>query len=278
MPEIGNERPERQHLAKAEKIRSNHREVELLEALRRLGGSARNANLAEVLDVSEETIRRTAKSLARADLVQRVHGGVYLVNTEAEASVFSRLGRRSTEKHKIAEATAALVPDGSCVFLDVGSTTAFVAQALRDHEKLTIVTNSLTVAQALVNRNGNRVFLAGGELRHAEGAAFGTEALDFIRRFFFDIAIMSVDGISLNAGFLLRGSQEAALARTAISQAGRKIVVADHQKFGQNAPLIACEPDSIDILVTDQPLSPAFQQRFADWAIEAVHVEKGKLI
>lgn len=250
----------------------------MLEALRRLGGSARNANLAEVLDVSEETIRRTAKALAKADLVQRVHGGVYLANAEAEASVFSRLGRRSGAKNKIAEAAAALVPDGSCIFLDVGSTTTFVAQALRHHKKLTVVTNSLNVAQALVNRNGNRVFLAGGELRHAECGAFGPEALEFIKRFFFDIAILSVDGIAATGGFLLIGSDETAMAKTAIGQARRKIVVADHLKFGQNAPLIAWDPHSVDVLVTDLPLAPVFATAFADWDIETIHVEKGKLI
>ena len=87
-------------MAKEDKDRTNHREVELLEVLRRVGGSARTANLAEVLGVSEETIRRTAKSLVKADLVHRVHGGIFLANAEAEHSLFARLGHRSSEKHK----------------------------------------------------------------------------------------------------------------------------------------------------------------------------------
>ncbi|MEP5090685.1 MAG: DeoR/GlpR family DNA-binding transcription regulator, partial [Paracoccaceae bacterium] len=213
-------------MARADKDRANHREVELLAVLRRVGGSARTANLAEVLGVSEETIRRTAKSLAKTDLVHRVHGGLYLANAEAEHSVFARLGHRSSEKHKIAEAAADLIPDGACIFLDVGSTTAFVAEALREHKKLTVVTNSINVAQTLLNRNKNRVFLCGGELRHTEGGAFGPEALDYLRHYFFDFAILSVDGIDAQVGFFLRDGDEAVMAEFVIERTRHTIVVA----------------------------------------------------
>jgi len=263
---------------KHQKDRSNHREVELLGALRRVGGSARNANLAEILGVSEETIRRTAKALAKADLVRRVHGGVFLANAEAENSVFSRLGQRSAEKRKIAEAAAALIPDGSCLFLDVGSTTAFVAEALQNHKKLTVVTNSMNVAQALLNRNGNRVFFAGGELRHTEGGAFGPETSEFIRKFYFEFAVLSVDGIDANAGFFLFGAEEASIAKEVIKRSRRKIVVADHLKLGQSAPLIVCEPTDVDSLVTDRSPAPVFKQRLAEWGIEVIPVEKGSLM
>lgn len=265
-------------MAKADKDRTNHRGVELLDVLRRVGGSARTANLAEVLGVSEETIRRTAKSLAKADLVHRVHGGLYLANAEAEHSVFARLGHRSSEKHKIAEAAAGLIPNGACIFLDVGSTTAFVGQALRGHKKLTVVTNSIHVAQTLLNRNENRVFLSGGELRHTEGGAFGPEALDYIRRFFFDFAILSVDGIDAQGGFYLLGGEEAAMARVVVERTRHKVVVADHLKFGQTGPRVVCDPSEVDTFVTDRPLAPVLAQKFDEWGIEVIPVEKGQLM
>jgi len=84
--------------------RTNHREVEVLEGLRQLGGAARNTNLAELLGVSEETIRRTTKSLAKAGLVRRVHGGSYLPEADAGEGVFSRLGLRRGEKGRIGAA------------------------------------------------------------------------------------------------------------------------------------------------------------------------------
>ena len=261
-------------MTKIDKKRSTHREVEVLDALRQLGGSARNANLADLLSVSEETIRRTTKALARADLVRRVHGGAYLPDAEATKGVFSRLGHRAGAKSRIARTAAAMIPDGSCIFLDVGSTTAFVAQELRKHRNLTVVTNSLNAAQALTNHESNRVFLAGGELHNAEWGAFGPDTLKFIRGFRFDTAVLSVDGVDMRSGFLLVGPQEAAVARVAVEQSDRVIVVADHHKFSQKAPLVVCPPQSVDYVVTDKPLTPAFVQKFSEWDVQALEPER----
>lgn len=256
-------------MVKDNKIRANHREVEVLEALRQLGGAARNANLAELLGVSEETIRRTTKALAKADLVRRVHGGSYLPDSDAGAGVFSRLGLRQGEKGRIGAAVVALIPDGSCVFLDVGSTTVFVAQALNARRGLDVVTNSLSAAQALAEQGGNRVFVAGGRLRRDQMGMFGSETIEFIRNFNIDVAIMSVDAIDAKRGFLLMGADEAAVARAAIRQAQQTIIVADHQKFGQKAPLVVCPPREIDVVVTDQPLVAEMALSFRDWGVTA---------
>lgn len=258
-------------MAKINKSTSNHREVEVLEALRRLGGSARNSNIADLLGVSEETIRRTTKALARADLVRRVHGGAYLPDAHADAGVFSRLGQRSDEKAQIARAAARLIPNGACVFLDVGSTTAFVAHALRKHENLFVVTNSLNAAQSLAKRRGNRVFLAGGELRDAEWGTFGPEAEAYVRNFRFDFGVLSVDGIDKGSGFLLSVPSETALARAVIARSGRTIVVADHLKFGQAAPLVMCAGEHVDTLVTDRPLAAGYSQKFKEWQVNIIN-------
>ena len=200
-------------MAKSREKHSTHREVELLDRLRAMGGSARTAVLAEALDVSEETVRRTVKALAKSGVVQRVHGGVYLANTEALAPVVTRLGKRPEEKARIAAAAAELIPSGSCVFLDVGSTTAFVAQNLRNHRDMTVVTNGLHAAQALSDINNNRVFLAGGELQAVSSGVFGPETIAFVERFNLDVAVISVDGFDPRSGFLLAAAPEAALAR-----------------------------------------------------------------
>lgn len=257
-------------MRRANKKTSNHREVEVLDALRRLGGSARNSNIADLLGVSEETVRRTTKALARADLVRRVHGGAYLPETRSEPGVFSRLGQRSDEKTLIARTAARLIPDGACVFLDVGSTTAYVAHALRKHENLFVVTNSLNAAQSLAKRRGNRVFLAGGELRDAEWGTFGPETEAWVKGFRFDFAFFSVDGIDPAMGFLLSAPNEAALARQVIAQAGHTIVVADHQKFGQTAPLVMSDGVDVDTVVTDQPVDIAYSRNFDAWQINVV--------
>lgn len=258
-------------MAKDKKTRSNHREVEVLDALRHLGGAARNANLADLLGVSEETIRRTTKSLAKSDLVRRVHGGSYLADAESDAGMFSRLGLRPGEKSRIARMAADLIPDGACIFLDVGSTSTFVAQFLSARSNLTVVTNSLYVAQSLANTKGCRVFLAGGEVRRAEWGAFGADTIRYLENFRFDVAVLSVDGIDPEGGFLLAGTQEAAVARAVTGRTRQTVIVADHQKFGKQAPLVLCRPDIVDIVVTDQPPEPAFARKFAIWDIQVLN-------
>ncbi|MEX0283734.1 MAG: DeoR/GlpR family DNA-binding transcription regulator [Paracoccaceae bacterium] len=249
---------------------ATHREVELLETLRSFGGTARTTSLAETLKVSEETVRRTIKSLAKTGAVRRVHGGVYLVNSEATKPVASRLENRAVEKTRIAEAAAALIPNQVCVFLDVGSTTAHVAQSLRRHNNLTVVTNGLLAAQSLVGRNGNRVFLAGGELHDVEGGAFGPETSAFVSQFNIDIAVLSVDGIDERGGFLLEGSAEAGLARAVAAKTRRVMVVADQAKFGVSAPIVACDPTHVDVLVTDKPLNDTFNRLVTGWDVELI--------
>jgi len=196
-----------------------------------------------------------------------VHGGSYLPESGAGEGIFSRLSLRQGEKGRIGAAAVALIPDGSCVFLDVGSTTAFVAQALNARRGLAVVTNSLNAVQALAEQAGNRVFMAGGQLERDEWGMFGSETIGFIQNFNIDVAIMSVDAIDAQRGFLLTGADEVAVARAAINQAQHTIVVADHQKFGQKAPLVLCRPQLVDVVVTDQPLSSEMAHSFRDWDI-----------
>ena len=163
-----------------------------------------------------------------------------------------------------------MIPNGSSVFLDVGSTTAFVAERLKDHRDLTVITNALTPAQALVGRNGNRVYLVGGELREVESGAFGISTVSYVSQFHIDTAVLSVDGIDASSGFLLAGAAEADLARAVVARAKRRIVVADHSKFGQPAPFVACPAESIDVLVTDKAPRQVFEKLLAEWEIELV--------
>ncbi len=233
---------------------SNHREQEILRELRLAGGSSRIGYLAGRLGVSDETIRRNIKSLAARSLVRKVHGGVLLAEnlTVTEPPFQSRMDQNSGVKQRLAQRVREMIKDGDSLFLDIGSTTAYVAQALRHHRNLYIVTNSLAVAHILTARNNNRVFLAGGELRSHDGGAFGLDAINFIRRFNVQYAVFSVGAINAGIGFMLHDVQEADLSREAAARAQTRIVVADSEKFGQRAPVAVQDPAQFDILVTDK--------------------------
>jgi len=236
----------------AEKRRhTNHREREILDEIRLTGGACRIQFLATRLKVTEETIRRNLKTLEAGGYVRKVHGGVHLIDIQNEQSFQQRMGENPFTKRKIAEKAAQMIHDGDSLFLDIGSTTAYIAMALRNHNNLFIVTNSLSVAHTLASRNGNRIFLAGGELRTHDGGAFGLEAANFIRRFNLQYGIFSVAAINGKYGFMLFDVEEAELSREAIACSQTRIIVADSGKFDRSAPVVMDTPSSFDFLVTD---------------------------
>ena len=231
---------------------SNHREKEVLEELRRQGGSCRIQVLAEHLNVSEETIRRCVKALAESGVVRKVHGGVHLSESHVEQPFTQRLVENEPAKRQIGEKMADIIQSGDTLFLDIGSTTAHIARSLTKHHDLFIVTNSITVAQTLATKKNNRVFLAGGELRAHDAGAFGPEALDFVSQFNVQYAVLSVAAINAEVGFMVQDIREAAFSRAIAARSRITIVAADSEKFGKTAPIVLDVPTSFEILVTDQ--------------------------
>ncbi|MBV1865170.1 MAG: DeoR/GlpR family DNA-binding transcription regulator [Rhodobacteraceae bacterium] len=243
-------------------LRSNHREQEILKELRLSGGSCRVGVLAKRLGVSEETVRRNIKVLQAKSLVRKVHGGVLLAKdlTLTEPPFQARMDKNASAKRLLAARLAEMISDGDSLFLDIGSSTAYAAQALRNHRNLYIVTNSLTVAGILATRNNNRVFFAGGELRNHDGGSFGQDARAFIRRFNVQYAVLSVGAINAQIGFMLHDIQEADLSQQAAARAQTCIVLADSSKFERRAPIGVADQSRIDILITEsQPSEPIIQ-------------------
>lgn len=250
--------------------RTTHREREIVEALRIAGGSSRIQVLAARLGVSEETIRRNVKKLAGDGLVRKVHGGVHLPDAEIEPSFQRRMDENPGAKRRIAARVAAMIASGDSLFLDIGSTTAYIAQALRSQRDLFVVTNSVAVAHLLAARNNNRVFMAGGELRAHDGGAFGAEAIAFVRRFQVDYAICSATAIDADRGFMLFDLQEAEFSREIMLRARTRIVAADSTKFGRGGPIVVCEPAMVDRLVTDAMPPRALAAAMDAWSLEIV--------
>lgn len=231
---------------------STHRELEILDQLQLSGGSCRVRFLAERLRVSEQTVRRNIRNLEFQGKVRKVHGGVQLVDAQREAPFQQRMNVNETAKKAIAAAVADTICDGDSLFLDVSSTTAYVAMALQNHRDLLVVTNSVGVAHRLATRNNNRVFLAAGELRPHDGGAFGKASVDFIKQFNTQYAILSVGAIDGDTGFMLHDLQEAILSREAMRSAQTTIVACDGSKLGHRAPVRLAEPQEFDLLVTDR--------------------------
>lgn len=248
-----------------------HRTARQKAILERLdsAGSASIAELMRTLGVSDETIRRDVKAMAAQGLVERVHGGVVLPDLRREPGFRKRMGQNTEAKRAIAERLAGLVGNGDSLILDSGSTTAYVARALAGHRDLLVVTNSVEIARTLADgKKGNRVCLAGGELRGDDGATFGPAALAFIAGFRLRYAVISVGALHLEDGVLDFHLEEAEFARAAIARAARAIAVADASKFRNQAPVSVCGLERLDTVITDRPPPPAFAERLREQQVE----------
>ncbi len=229
---------------------ANQRQSEIMRIARERG-SVRINELATALAVSDETIRRNLRPLIGLGLVLKVHGGIVLPDRLEEPPYQRRMQANKAGKQRIAAEVARRIRDGDSLILDGGTSNICVAIALREHSGLLVVTNSAEIACILGTRNGNRVFLAGGELRADDAAAFGESTLAFIRQFRVKHAILSVSAISGKGEVMYFQLCDAEYARAARAQADQLVLIADHSKVGQEAVVRACSAEDIDVLITD---------------------------
>ena len=248
-------------------LRLNSRQENLVERLRRdrvLSVSA----LADALQVSTETIRRDVRALAAKGVVVKQHGNVLWPESRDDEPLQRRMAANMGAKKRIAQAIAREIKDGESLLIDSGSTTMYVAEALRGHRNLTVVTISAPIAQMLAPGEGNRVFLAGGEVRADDCAAYGPACLAYLAQFSAETAIISAAAISREFGIMDHHMCEVEVCRTLVEHAGRVVVAADNSKFSAKGLIGACPLAEIDLLVTDDAPPADLAQ-----ALEAADVE-----
>lgn len=227
----------------------NKRHAAILKLLEAQGAMSPGA-LSQQLGVSSETIRRDIRALVEAGAALRVHGAVGLAGQIGEAPFARRMRENAAAKRAIARALAHQIADGDSLMLDTGTTTSFIARALLGHRRLTVVTNSSDIARTLATVNGNRVFMAGGELRGDSGASLGASALEFIRGFAVQHAIISVGAVD-ESGVMDFDLMEAEFARAVLSCGERRIAATDASKFGRRGLVRVTGFDGLDWIVTE---------------------------
>jgi DeoR family transcriptional regulator, glycerol-3-phosphate regulon repressor len=227
------------------------RQNAILTALRQ-SGSQTVADLAVLVGVSEETIRRDAQQLQTGGQVEKHHGSLSLPHNMSEASYERRMRESAPAKIAIAKAAAQMVRDGETLIIDTGTTTTFFARELRQRRNLTVITNSTEVARALADVPGNKVWLAGGEIQSDSGATYGPMAVNFIAQFRVKHAFISITAVDIKTGPMDHSVDEAQFAAMAISRATHRVVLADSSKFGNSAFAKVCDFSEIEIIVTEQ--------------------------
>ena len=218
-------------------------------------------DLAARLVVSRETVRRDLALLDAAGRLRKVHGGARAVGAEAAESPFAqRMAQAVEAKRRIAAAVARLIPPGASLFIDTGSTTLAVAEALAGVSHLTVMTNGAQIAARVAANRNHRVFLIGGAYEAEVGENLGPLAQEQIGKFRAQHVILTVGAIDGSA-VMDFDLAEAEVARAMIAQAEVVTVVADHGKFARRAVFEVAPLGRIDRLVTDrappEPLAAA---------------------
>ncbi|MBB6120835.1 DeoR/GlpR family DNA-binding transcription regulator [Nocardiopsis algeriensis] len=240
------------------------RQERILEQLRRTGG-VRVADLVESLAVSDMTVRRDLDALESRGALRKVHGGAVATARTEEPGFEAKSARHEDEKHAIARAVAGLVVPHSAVGLSAGTTTATVARYLVDVPGLTVVTNSLHVAEVFhrAARPDRTVALTGG-FRTPSDALVGPLALASIRGLNLDTLVLGVHGMHERAGFTTPNLTEAETDRALVESTATLVVAADHSKWGTVGLSTIAPLERCDVLVTDSGIGAQARTALAE--------------
>lgn len=229
----------------------NGRQQEIV-ALARSAGRVVVEDLAARFAVTPQTIRKDLNDLCERRMLSRVHGGATIASGVENVGYDARRFIAQDEKRAIGEAAARLIPNGSSLFINIGTTTEEVARALGRHDELLVITNNLNVATSLYRHPGVDVIVAGGPVRRSDAGIVGGPAVDFIKQFKVDYAIIGVSAID-DQGALLDYDYREVMVSQAIMENAREIVlVADRLKLARSAPIRVGRLSQVDYFVTDR--------------------------
>jgi len=228
-------------------------------------------DLAQQLNVSEDTIRRDLRDLAAAGLCQRVYGGALPISP-TNAPLAERRMEAVERKARLARAAVRLVTADSVLFIDAGSTNLAIAEALPELP-LTVITNAPTIAVALQERAAIELILIGGRVDRRSGASLGAAALRDAERLRPDLFFLGGCGIDAEAGVTCFNYEEAEFKRS-LAVASRAVAVAvTSEKVGTAAPYSVLTAGHLTHLVVEQDADPEQLAAFASHGVQLLRAD-----
>ncbi len=209
-------------------------------------------DLASHFGVTPQTIRKDLNDLCEHRLLTRIHGGAEFPSGVANVEYEDRRKIAAGEKAAIGRAASALIPDESSLFINIGTTTEAVSEALLNHNGLMAITNNINVANRLRVYPKFEVVMAGGVVRSTDGGIVGETAVDFFRQFKVDYAIIGASAIDADGALLDFDIREVKVAQAIIENARNVILVADSTKFERTAPVRIAHLSQVNTFVTDK--------------------------
>jgi DeoR family fructose operon transcriptional repressor len=226
------------------------------------------ADLAQMLEVTEKTIREDLEKLEAKGLLRRIRGGAVLRADDGEERLFPIKipnTRALDEKKYIADLAIQYIEPGDIIALDAGSTTLEIARALPNMQ-VTVVTNDLYIIHELINKNEVRLAIPGGYRQ--QNLLIGSESLDFIRKLNIHKTFISATGVHLEYGLSIFNEALLEQKKSLIECAREVYCVADHNKMEKSALFTFAKLSDIDMILTDTGLDTAVATKYADAGIQ----------
>lgn len=217
-------------------------------------GKVRVGELADMFDVSTETIRKDLIFLEKEGIARKGHGGAIASGELVERPLSSRSLENIEMKLKIAQAALELIPTNGVIILDSGSTIFSIAKLLTIKKGFTVITNSFNVTQILSGTE-NTVYSLGGEIRGSSLALVGLWTINALNSINADIAFLGTDGFMSCNGPCTASYSEAEVKKAMINRSKKSVVVSDSSKFRRDGLFQFCRWEDIDCLITDADAS-----------------------
>ncbi|BBJ27524.1 DeoR/GlpR family DNA-binding transcription regulator [Athalassotoga saccharophila] len=220
-------------------------------------GNASTKYLAELLGVSEATVRRDIVNLESDGEIpmRRVRGGiVFSLDKSGFEPMFDlKLSNMIEEKKKIAQIALDQIDDGDSIFLDSGTTIYYLAKIMGSKKGIKAVVVDLKVAEELSKHPNIRTIVACGSVRSGYYSIGGNETVNFLNQFHVEKSFIATDGWNL-AGTFNSSDFEVEIKRKMIALSEKRYLLADHSKYGKNAFIKVSDLKEFDVLITDRDL------------------------
>ena len=230
------------------------RQQEILRLLEQHGHVSTH-KLARLIHVSEPTLRRDLARMETLGLIRRTYGGAVLPDTMQNMPVMLRKEDNASAKRKIATDAVNLLRNGSTVFIDSASTVQNMIHLLNENHKITVVTNSISACQKLMELR-IKTYCVGGLVDADDDAIRGKYAEDFIRSIQIDQAFFSCSALTEDGRLSGHNEQAVSFLRTLLQHSTQRIFLCTYNKLGRNCMHVLCTLGDVDAVISDKPFPP----------------------
>ena len=231
------------------------------------------STLSSMLNVTDATIRNDFEELEKQGFLTRFHGGATINKPETSDVLTQPVGPDKFEynkyKEEIGETAARLINEREWIFLGPGSTTYYIAKALRQRTNINVLTNNFLVAQALYDVPSIRLAFVGGDVDHMGFYTISDDWDDVLHNLYLDKAFFSVDGVDLDAGYTLSDKSVLEVIQ-AVSKCSRELIMAvDYSKFNQRTFMKIGDLDMVSAVVTNSGIPEDYKMYFLKHGVYA---------